>query len=190
MAKWFYYDQAGKRIGPVSGPQIKSRVDAGEMAPETAVFTEDGLASVAGKIQGLSPKTPENEAWFHSDVDQGRESGWSNLLFYARLLRDFSDFCVALSVFITFGVSIYLSIFFAHNFGFSQSIGVLVVSFGSVLVTVIVYCLVSRFLYNFVCLKVSEEYETRRQTMLLKEILILLRRQNGEIRESEPTTHE
>jgi len=107
MAKWFYNDQDGKRRGPVSGQQIKSLVTAGEMAPETAVFTEDGLASVAGKIQGLSPKTPENEPWFHPDVDLGRESGWSNMLFYARLLRDFADFYVALSVFITLCVSIY-----------------------------------------------------------------------------------
>ena len=169
MAKWFYNDQDGKRKGPVSGQQIKSLVTAGEMTPETAVFTEDGLASVAGKIQGLSPKTPENESWFHPDVEAGRESGWSTLLNYTRFFRELAAILIQIAILI-FAASVVMLLINPIFMG--------VVASAILLVGTVLKWLFFQILYNFVCLKVSEEDETRRQTMLLKEILILLQRQN------------
>ena len=175
MAKWFYDDQNGKKTGPVSGAKIKLLVNAGVIAPETAVLTESGIASVAGKIQALSQKTPEDETQLHpdADVDNGRESVWSDLRFYARLLRNFGDFCAALSLFIV------LVIFVTCLAAFPQGLVGTVTASGSILATAACYWLATRFLYNFACLKVSEEFETRTQTLLLKEMLILLQRQNN-----------
>jgi len=54
MSTWFYYDNKGQKLGPVSGGQLKGLAKAGMITPETIVETESGRRVLAEKIQGLT----------------------------------------------------------------------------------------------------------------------------------------
>ena len=171
MAEWFYHDQDGNKIGPLSGVKIKSLVIAEELAPETAVFTSVGIESTAGKILGLVRTTTENDTWLHPDIEQGRESEWSRLLFYTQLFRG-----VVLFFMVCYGCICAVAALDTLNAQpFLTGWTILVIA--GILIGMILTCSIVQILYNFVCLKVSEEFEARRQTLLLKETLILLRSQ-------------
>lgn len=53
MAKWFYFDKSGSKIGPVESEGMRKLAESGLITPETVIETESGRQSTAGKIQGL-----------------------------------------------------------------------------------------------------------------------------------------
>jgi len=54
MSTWFYYDNKGQKLGPVSGGQLKGLAKAGMITPETVIETEEGKKAAAGKVKGLT----------------------------------------------------------------------------------------------------------------------------------------
>ena len=63
MSSWFYYDNNGQKLGPVSGGQLKGLAKVGLITPETIVETEEGVTVPAKWIKGLkfAPKSPIDE---------------------------------------------------------------------------------------------------------------------------------
>ena len=53
MAKWYYFDEEGKRTGPVRGRDIKQLAWQGTVTPETRVENEKGQIGYAKDIVGL-----------------------------------------------------------------------------------------------------------------------------------------
>jgi uncharacterized Tic20 family protein len=53
MASWYYYDQTGKKCGPVDSGTLRTLATHGIITPETTVLTEDGRGSLAEKVKGL-----------------------------------------------------------------------------------------------------------------------------------------
>ena len=54
MSTWFYYDNEGHKQGPITGGQLKGLAKAGQITPGTMLETEDGKATPARKVQGLT----------------------------------------------------------------------------------------------------------------------------------------
>jgi hypothetical protein len=53
MAKWYYFDKNGEKIGAVRGRELKELARQGIVTPETLVEDENGRTVLARKIQGL-----------------------------------------------------------------------------------------------------------------------------------------
>jgi uncharacterized Tic20 family protein len=58
MTNWYYYDQIGKKCGPVDSGTLKTLAAHGIITPATTVLTEDGKGSLAGKVKGLEFPQP------------------------------------------------------------------------------------------------------------------------------------
>jgi uncharacterized Tic20 family protein len=58
MTNWYYYDQAGKKCGPVDSGTLKTLAQHGIITPATTILTEDGKGSLAGKVKGLEFPQP------------------------------------------------------------------------------------------------------------------------------------
>ncbi|GHT16452.1 hypothetical protein FACS1894189_0150 [Planctomycetales bacterium] len=58
MAKWFYYDNDGQKVGPIRGRDLSALAKNGAITPKTIVENEQGVKAAAAKVQGLtfSPK--------------------------------------------------------------------------------------------------------------------------------------
>jgi hypothetical protein len=50
---WFYYDDKGERIGPITIPQLREMVRLGFIKRETFIENANGRSSKAGNIKGL-----------------------------------------------------------------------------------------------------------------------------------------
>ena len=67
MSTWYYYDENGQRLGPITGGQLKWLAKNGKITPGTVVETENGKTAVARKVKGLTfigaeqPETPTSE---------------------------------------------------------------------------------------------------------------------------------
>ncbi|MDR2115386.1 MAG: hypothetical protein LBP87_03285 [Planctomycetaceae bacterium] len=58
MANWYYFDQTGKKCGPVDSGTLKILAAHGIITPATTILTEDGKGSLAEKVRGLEfPQT-------------------------------------------------------------------------------------------------------------------------------------
>lgn len=61
---WYYYDQNGEKIGPISSADLKALAAQGIITPETKVENQNGRSALAGKVNGLTfpdataPKQP------------------------------------------------------------------------------------------------------------------------------------
>jgi uncharacterized Tic20 family protein len=53
MANWFYYDQTGKKLGPVDSETLKLLAQHGVITPSTTITNSEGKGSLAGKVKGL-----------------------------------------------------------------------------------------------------------------------------------------
>jgi uncharacterized membrane protein YhaH (DUF805 family) len=54
MAKaWYYYNNDGRKCGPISSVQLKSLADQGVVTPATRIANEEGKEAVAEKVKGL-----------------------------------------------------------------------------------------------------------------------------------------
>ena len=63
MAKYYYYDNDGQKLGPVSGTQLKEIAQQGMITPGTVVETEEGKNIPAQKLKGLTfLDTPNQKA--------------------------------------------------------------------------------------------------------------------------------
>jgi uncharacterized Tic20 family protein len=58
MTNWYYYDQTGKKCGPVDSGTLKVLAQHGIITPATTILTEDGKGSLAGKVKGLEFSQP------------------------------------------------------------------------------------------------------------------------------------
>ena len=56
MSNWYYYTQAGERIGPITVATLKLLAKQGNITPETVIENNDGKAALAGKVRGLFPE--------------------------------------------------------------------------------------------------------------------------------------
>ncbi|GHT14266.1 hypothetical protein FACS1894170_11130 [Planctomycetales bacterium] len=89
MANWFYFDEKGKKQGPVRGRDLKQLAKNGAITPETIVENEEGNTGKAGKVQGLEfpPTNPtadspnqshrrihQNKTWYYYDKN-GQKQG-------------------------------------------------------------------------------------------------------------------
>lgn len=46
--KWFYFDEIGYKIGPISSAELKELAASGIVTPSTLIETETGKSSTAG----------------------------------------------------------------------------------------------------------------------------------------------
>ena len=53
MANWYYFNENGNRVGPVTSRELKGLAANGTITPGTAIETEDGKTVLAKKIKGL-----------------------------------------------------------------------------------------------------------------------------------------
>lgn len=53
MSNWFYYNQSGERIGPVTTATLKLLCQQGVVTSETVIENTGGRTIVAGKVRGL-----------------------------------------------------------------------------------------------------------------------------------------
>lgn len=61
MAMFYYYDQLGRRQGPINSAQIKALVDHGVITPDTMMETETGHRGKASQLPNLFPSAPAGE---------------------------------------------------------------------------------------------------------------------------------
>lgn len=59
MANWHYFNESGKRIGPIRGRELKQLAQQGEITPETRVEDEQGHTALAKNVTGL--RFPDSE---------------------------------------------------------------------------------------------------------------------------------
>jgi membrane-associated protease RseP (regulator of RpoE activity) len=57
MANW-YYDEAGREVGPLSPAELKQRAVAGVLTANTRLRRDDGNWTTAGRIPGLLERRP------------------------------------------------------------------------------------------------------------------------------------
>ncbi|MDR0327164.1 MAG: ankyrin repeat domain-containing protein [Planctomycetaceae bacterium] len=116
MANWHYYNADGKKVGPVTGEQLKILALDGIISPRTIVETEEGKPRLAKDVEGLtftesstkpnrkpdsesavkkkhapivktsSPSSPSSTPWRASHVDWESIFGWSFLSVFALLI--------------------------------------------------------------------------------------------------------
>lgn len=53
MSNWYYYDAAGRKVGPIPANVLKSLAEQGVINAGTTVETEDGRTAAAGSVKGL-----------------------------------------------------------------------------------------------------------------------------------------
>jgi uncharacterized Tic20 family protein len=53
MAKWYYYDQSGKKCGPVDAGTLKTLAKHGIITPTTKIANTNGREAIAGNVKGL-----------------------------------------------------------------------------------------------------------------------------------------
>jgi hypothetical protein len=53
MANWYYYDNRGKKLGPINDVQLKALVTNGTVTRDTLIETEQGKQAKAEKVKGL-----------------------------------------------------------------------------------------------------------------------------------------
>ena len=53
MANWHYYNEIGKKVGPIRGRELKELAQQGTVTPETRVENENGQTALAKHIKGL-----------------------------------------------------------------------------------------------------------------------------------------
>jgi hypothetical protein len=83
MTNWYYYDQIGKKCGPVDSGTLKTLAQHGIITPATTIETDAGKSAKAGNISGLNflqtfptvpvPPVPLNQ--FESSFSGLSESG-------------------------------------------------------------------------------------------------------------------
>ena len=62
MANWYYYDESGEKIGPVTGRELKQLAQNGTIVRETFVEDPSGRTGLAKDVSGLVfPETPQPE---------------------------------------------------------------------------------------------------------------------------------
>lgn len=54
MANWFYFNNSGEKIGPITPTALKSLAQQGLITPETVIENGNGRSVVAGKVNGLT----------------------------------------------------------------------------------------------------------------------------------------
>jgi len=58
MSNWFYYDNAGKKCGPIDAATLKTLAEHGIITTETLIENHTGKQSKAGKVKGLTFPAP------------------------------------------------------------------------------------------------------------------------------------
>jgi hypothetical protein len=53
MTNWYYYDQTGKKCGPVDSGTLKTLAQHGIITPSTTITNDTGKGAIAGDIKGL-----------------------------------------------------------------------------------------------------------------------------------------
>jgi uncharacterized Tic20 family protein len=53
MTNWYYYDQTGKKCGPVDSGTLKILAQHGIITPSTTITNSEGKGSLAGGVKGL-----------------------------------------------------------------------------------------------------------------------------------------
>lgn len=54
MTNWFYYDNTGKKCGPIDSTTLKTLAEHGIITPETLIENHTGKQSNAGRVKGLT----------------------------------------------------------------------------------------------------------------------------------------
>ena len=60
MPDWFYYDQQGQKIGPITDPELRELIDRGLILPDTKLETDSGHTGKARQVPGLFPAAGQN----------------------------------------------------------------------------------------------------------------------------------
>jgi hypothetical protein len=78
MANWYYYDEKGRKLGPVTNTELRQLVAYGIITPKTLLENGNGRSATAGEIRGLdfpkAPPTNESLNWFYYDT-KGQKTG-------------------------------------------------------------------------------------------------------------------
>ena len=61
MAIFYYYDQLGRRQGPINSAQLKALADHGVITPDTMMESETGHRGKASQLPNLFPSGPTGE---------------------------------------------------------------------------------------------------------------------------------
>ncbi|MBR2586489.1 MAG: CD225/dispanin family protein [Thermoguttaceae bacterium] len=57
---WFYYDQQGQKIGPISDLELRELIDKGLILPDTKLETDTGHSGKARQVPGLFAAAGQN----------------------------------------------------------------------------------------------------------------------------------
>jgi molecular chaperone GrpE (heat shock protein) len=57
MPNWFYYDDGGQKLGPITDKQLQELAVSGKVTRATKLETEDGKTGPAEKLKGLFPES-------------------------------------------------------------------------------------------------------------------------------------
>ncbi|MBR2586488.1 MAG: CD225/dispanin family protein [Thermoguttaceae bacterium] len=60
MSDWFYYDQQGQKIGPITDSELRELIDQGLILPDTKLETDTGHTGKARQVPGLFPAAGQN----------------------------------------------------------------------------------------------------------------------------------
>jgi hypothetical protein len=55
MTKWYYRDESGEKVGPITPNTLKALATQGVITPETVIENEGGKSARADSIKGLTP---------------------------------------------------------------------------------------------------------------------------------------
>ena len=58
---WFYYDQQGQKIGPITDSELRELIDQGLILPDTKLETDTGHSGKARQIPGLFAEVSQSE---------------------------------------------------------------------------------------------------------------------------------
>jgi TM2 domain-containing membrane protein YozV len=70
MANWYYYNESGEKVGPITPTALKTLVMQGLITPETVIENNTGRSCAAGKVNGLTfpnVTVPPDEVGFGPD---------------------------------------------------------------------------------------------------------------------------
>jgi hypothetical protein len=73
---WHYYDESGKKIGPLQDRELKRLARQGTVSPETRVEAPDGRAALAKNVKGLTfhEATPSDHDPFSATVSVAEDT--------------------------------------------------------------------------------------------------------------------
>ena len=57
---WFYYDQQGQKIGPITDSELRELIDQGLILPDTKLETDSGHTGKARQVPGLFAAARQN----------------------------------------------------------------------------------------------------------------------------------